>query len=91
MMTVETTSIFPMTGMSVGWGNGADEFGKAVGHEGFVSPAKELGLYPVVNVKLSEGDMIRIEFQSDHSGCSVEIRLEMEQDKKGRRIRSLLL
>lgn len=67
-----------MTGMSVGLGNGADEFGKAVGHEGFLSPAKELGLYPVVNAKLSEGEMIRVEFQNDHSSCSVEIRLEME-------------
>lgn len=74
----------------MGWGNVTDEFGKAVGHEGFVSPAKELGFYPVVNVKLSKGDMVRIEFQNDHSGCSVEIRLEMEQDKN-ERIRRLLL
>lgn len=45
----------------MGWGNGADEFGKVAGHEGFlISHAKELGLYLVVKGKLSEGDMIRI-------------------------------
>lgn len=34
----------------------------------FCSSFKELGFYPLVNGKLVEGDMIRTEFQNDHSG-----------------------
>lgn len=56
----------------------------------FVNPSKELGLYPVVNGELSESDIIRIEFQNDHFGYSVEVRLEIEQNKS-ERIRKLLL
>lgn len=49
----------------MGWGNGADEFGKIAGHEGFlISHAKELGLCLVVKGKLSEGDTIRISFRT---------------------------
>lgn len=45
----------------MGRGNGADEFGEVAGHRTFlVSHTKELGLYPVVNGKLLEGDMSRI-------------------------------
>lgn len=46
----------------------------------FCKSFKELGLYPVVNGKMAEGDMIRTEFQNDHSGFRVEIRLTMEAD-----------
>lgn len=56
----------------------------------FVNPSKELGLYPVVNGKQSKSDIIKIEFQNDHFGYSVEIRLEIEQNKS-ERIRKLLL
>lgn len=55
----------------------------------FVNP-KELDLYPVVNRKLSESDIIRAEFQNDHFGYSVENRLEIDQNKS-ERIRRLFL
>ena len=52
-----------------GMGNGANEFGKVIGYEEFCKSFKELGLYPVLNGKLAEDDVIRTEFQNDLSGC----------------------